>query len=80
MRILSTLGLLVVTAVVSAHHSRSHYSDDIQEIEGNLVEVHWVNPHVGFTVSVANDDGEQELWVNDLGASGKNHNRLPHMK
>ena len=62
MRILSTLGLLVVTAVVSAHHSRSHYSDDIQEIEGNLVEVHWVNPHVGFTVSVANDDGEQELW------------------
>lgn len=62
MRIILTVTLLAFAAAVSAHHSRSHYSNDILEIEGELVAVHWVNPHVGFTVSVANEDGEEELW------------------
>jgi len=62
MRIIVTLWLLVFMASASAHHSRSHYSQDIQEIEGELVAVHWVNPHVGFTVKVVNENGEEELW------------------
>ena len=62
MRIIPAIVILAFTSVVSAHHSRSHYSDDVLEIEGELVAVHWVNPHVGFTVNVVNEDGEEERW------------------
>lgn len=62
MRTLAALPLLAVTATAAAHHSRSHYSDQIQVVEGTLVAVHWVNPHVGFTVNIANDAGEDERW------------------
>ena len=62
MRIILTVALLAFAAVGSAHHSRSHYSDEVQEIEGELVAVHWVNPHVGFTVRVVSEDGEAQLW------------------
>jgi len=62
MRIIVTVWVLAFAAVASAHHSRSHYSTDILELEGELVAVHWVNPHVGFTVNVVNEAGQAELW------------------
>ena len=39
MRILTTALLLVFTLAASAHHSRSHYSDEVRELEGELVAV-----------------------------------------
>ncbi len=71
MRTKAALLLLAVTTAATAHHSRSHYSDDISVVEGTLVAVHWVNPHVGFTVDIPNDAGEMERWriegVSNLG-------------
>ena len=58
----ATLLLFGFPVAVYGHHSRSHYSDEIQEIEGELVAVHWTNPHVGFTVKVVNEAGQEELW------------------
>ena len=62
MRTIIAVWLLAFAAIASAHHSRSHYSQEILEIEGELIAVHWVNPHVGFTVKVVNEDGQEELW------------------
>ena len=62
MRIAIGLALLAYTAFALGHHSRSHYPEQKQEISGELVAVHWTNPHVGFTVSVTNDEGEAEQW------------------
>lgn len=62
MRIPIGLALLALPALALGHHSRSHYPEQKQELVGELVEVHWTNPHVGFTVRVANDEGEGELW------------------
>ena len=62
MNILAAATLLIFSLTAFAHHSRSHYSYETQEIEGELMAVHWVNPHVGFTVSVVNEEGEAELW------------------
>tara|TARA_B100001142_G_scaffold308081_1_gene339299 strand:- start:485 stop:1483 length:999 start_codon:yes stop_codon:yes gene_type:complete len=62
MNILAIATLFIFSLAASAHHSRSHYSYETQEIEGELVAVHWVNPHVGFTVNVINENGEEELW------------------
>ena len=53
---------LVIPAVATAHHSRSHYPDEVQELAGELVAVHWVNPHVGFTINVVNEAGQVEEW------------------
>ena len=62
MRISIGLVLLALSSLALGHHSRSHYPEQKQELSGELVEVHWTNPHVGFTVSVANGEGEEELW------------------
>ncbi|MBH98720.1 MAG: hypothetical protein CMM56_09775 [Rhodospirillaceae bacterium] len=62
MRAITLTALLIFSSIVHTHHSRSHYSYEIQQIEGELVAVHWVNPHVGFTVKVKNEQGEEELW------------------
>lgn len=71
MRTFAVLALLLVAESVCAHHSRSHYSHDVQELEGELVAVHWVNPHVGITLKVRNEAGDEELWrvegVSNLG-------------
>ena len=53
---------LSVPLSAAAHHSRSHYPDEVQELAGELVAVHWVNPHVGFTINVTNEDGQIEEW------------------
>jgi hypothetical protein len=57
-RIPVLLAFLPVAA--SAHHSFGAFFnvDTVGEIEGELVEVFWVNPHTTFTVRT--DDGE--LW------------------
>jgi len=62
MRTLFAVSLLSFATTVAAHHSRSHYADEVQELEGELVAVHWVNPHVGFTVNVTNSAGGIETW------------------
>ena len=47
---------------IFAHHSRAEFSQEIQELEGELVSVRWANPHPVFSVIIANDAGEEELW------------------
>jgi hypothetical protein len=58
----ASLLLFIMPAVAIAHHSRSHYPDEVQELVGELVAVHWVNPHVGFTLKVVNEAGQIEEW------------------
>ena len=57
-----TLSLLVLPTTGSAHHSRAEFADDVQEIEGEIVEIAWRNPHPVLTVSATNAAGEEELW------------------
>lgn len=60
-----SLGLaiaLTLPAVTMAHHSRSHYPEVIEEITGELVAVHWVNPHVGFEIDVTDEAGQTSRW------------------
>jgi hypothetical protein len=61
--------LLGITALLPAstalaHHSVSAYFDTSQviEVQGELTEVRWRNPHVGFTINVRNENGEETSW------------------
>ncbi len=53
--------ILALPTTTSAHHSRAEFSDEIQVVEGELVEVEWRNPHPVLTLRVVSDTGEAEL-------------------
>jgi len=49
---------------VSAHHSHGNYDlKQYLEMEGTVMEVHWINPHTWIYMEVANDDGSTTLWT-----------------
>ena len=54
------LGFLCIPCVTAAHHSVSAQfdRDATIEIEGKVTRVSWQNPHVRFTVSAPDEDGE----------------------
>ena len=47
--------------VALAHHSQAYFSDEFTEMEGEIVELQWRNPHVKFSLRTENDTGEEEL-------------------
>ncbi len=63
------VGSLVLCAQCWAHHSFADYDrGEVRELEGELVDVRWRNPHVNFTVRVADRNGEATDWVLETGA------------
>ena len=64
-----TLGTLVLCAQGWAHHSFADYDRSVvRELEGELVDVRWRNPHVVFTVRVVEPDGGATDWELETGA------------
>ncbi len=63
-RITAAFALALLPAVTQAHHStRAFYDRDASaEIEGVITSVFWRNPHVGLTVLVRDQQGQEELW------------------
>ncbi len=45
-----------------AHHSRAEFSDEMSEMEGELLRVYWRNPHAGLDIQIVNAEGQQEIW------------------
>ena len=60
-----TLCLFVLPCTLSAHHSVTAFYDRsvTSEVEGTVESVFWRNPHIGITILVENDQGEEEEWV-----------------
>ena len=61
---LAISSIFLLPFAATAHHSVAANFDEktITELEGEIVRVFWRNPHVGFTVSVRDEDGGEELW------------------
>ena len=59
-----SIGFLFLPVTVLAHHSFSAWFDRarIAELEGELTEVRWQNPHVGFTIRTTDETGQETLW------------------
>lgn len=49
-----------------AHHSTTHFSDEVTEMEGVLSDLSWKNPHVYFYVDVE-EDGVTKTWELEAG-------------
>ncbi|MFL2546792.1 MAG: DUF6152 family protein [Candidatus Rariloculaceae bacterium] len=54
---------LLLPGIVFAHHSRAEFSNQTEEITGELVSARWVNPHPELTLRVTTDDGATETLV-----------------
>lgn len=57
-------GLLAIAGHAAAHHSfAAEFSYELRGAKmGEVVEVHYVNPHTRLFVAVTNDAGKEEVW------------------
>jgi Family of unknown function (DUF6152) len=63
--------LLCVPAAAVAHHSFAKFDrQQVVEIEGNVVAVHWQNPHVHFIVRGRGADGPVQDWDLETNSPG----------
>ena len=75
---IAAMWLALLPAMVNAHHSVAAFYDRTvtSEVEGIVTSVFWRNPHIGITLQVENEQGEQEEWqleggtYNDLMRTG----------
>jgi hypothetical protein len=68
MRVLGMAVLAVVIASgipATAHHSNALYFDMSKAItlEGKVLRVEWINPHVLLLLQSKNDKGQSEAWI-----------------
>ena len=58
------LGLFLCAGRAMAHHSfAAEFSYELFGArEGEVVEVHYVNPHTRIFIAVVNEDGKEEIW------------------
>ena len=61
---LTITGLITCAASAAAHHSfAAEFSYELfGSREGEVVEVHFVNPHAHIFFAVKNDNGEEDIW------------------
>ncbi len=63
MRVVAGLWLVVLPVAVSGHHSVSEFDQSkIVEVEGEIVDVFWRNPHVVIKMA-AIEDGSEVIWA-----------------
>lgn len=58
------LALVLPASMALGHHSVSAYFDtsQVMEVQGELTEVRWRNPHIGFTMIVRDENGQETSW------------------
>lgn len=71
-----TIAFLSVPLAASGHHSRVEFSDDLLELEGELLEVVWLNPHPALFLKVMNDSGDAEIWRVEAHTGVRVYNRM----
>jgi hypothetical protein len=61
--LLSTVAVLAAVPVEAHHSFAAEFDYDLTgTIEGEVVEVLFVNPHARYFVSVTGDDGTEAIW------------------
>ncbi len=56
------LVFLSLPLIASAHHSHTEFSDEVRELEGELTNFVWRNPHPAMTLRVVGDGNSDEIW------------------
>ena len=68
--VLAFAGLLVAPRLFAHHSFAAEFSyEENGTIEGEVIEVLFVNPHARFFVAVINEAGEEEIWDTQTSSS-----------
>jgi hypothetical protein len=72
-RILLATGIMLIAAQAFSHHSFTATYDENEtvEIEGQVVQFMFRNPHAWVHVLVENESGETERWGVEWGGAGQ---------
>lgn len=63
--------LTVLTAPAVAHHSHGNYDvNNYIELQGQVSELLWLNPHTWIYLEVEDDNGEPVVWALEGGSPG----------
>jgi hypothetical protein len=60
------VALVVVAMPVAAvaHHSLLGYdTNELVELQGEVTDIFWRNPHIRLTISTTADTGQEEIWT-----------------
>ena len=58
-----TLALFALPITLRAHHSMSEFDREVTlELEGEIVDVSWTNPHVLLWLSTTDENGTEAVW------------------
>jgi hypothetical protein len=77
------LAAVIVSGIpAAAHHSNALYFDMSKAItlEGEVLRVEWVNPHVLLFLESKNDQGQPETWILHGSSLGNALRRVGSMK
>jgi hypothetical protein len=56
--------VLLMSGPAWSHHSHSNYDQTkVVNMDGTVVNVSWMNPHVWVYIEVMDDQGQPERWV-----------------
>jgi hypothetical protein len=65
------LASLVTLRTAEAHHSFAKFDQQKSiELEGEITEVSWQNPHIRFTLQGAGSDGKAQVWHLETASPG----------
>ena len=69
-RILAAAAMGIAAAVPAwAHHSHANYDSDADLVmEGQIVELHWLNPHIWINLEIMNEAGQPVVWALEGGS------------
>ena len=61
----TVLAIAIGSAPATAHHSNPLYFDMSKAVtlEGEVLRVEWINPHVLLFLESKNDKGQPETWI-----------------
>jgi hypothetical protein len=79
----TVLAVVVASGIpATAHHSNALYFDLSKAItlEGEVLRVEWINPHVLLFLQSKNDKGESETWILHGSSLGNALQRVGAMK
>jgi len=63
---------MLLTLPAIAHHSFAMFDQSqTTHLEGTVSDFEWINPHVWLHVSIAAEDGSEQVWSFEAGSTGQ---------
>jgi hypothetical protein len=67
----AAIAAAVIALPAWAHHSHGNYEmTEYTVLQGKVMELHWVNPHIWIYLEVTDDSGETAVWALETAGPG----------